>query len=229
MKKVLLLFSGFVVGIIATILVVFLIYVANQPNDDGLFGLTIFQEKGECITTESEIEVMQVVESNMALAWTGGYLDRILVLLINYDGKSYYDNQKIQIPANKCARQIGIYQYSAKNGMDKTIPAVVIEQNNDVSEFKQSLEELKNTRWSYYASNFVGSNLITVDESIEFGNGNYVFNSQTDKNNSNQEIKTEIGTFKVSGDNVVLTSSDGKEKIGIIVGSSLTIDGRTYR
>ena len=104
-----------------------------------------------------------------------------------------------------------------------------LENLRDVPESKQSLGNLRNTRWNYYDSNFVGTNLITVKESIEFGNGNYVFNSETDKNSSNKATKTEIGTFKVSGDNVILTSSDGKEKIGIIVGRSLTIDGRTYR
>ena len=63
----------------------------------------------------------------MALAETGKYTDRLMVLLINYDGKSYYDDQKIKIPANKCARQIGTYQYHTKMGIDKTVPAVVIE------------------------------------------------------------------------------------------------------
>jgi hypothetical protein len=33
----------------------------------------------------------------------------------------------IEIPANKCARQIGLYQYTAKMGMDKTVPTVLIE------------------------------------------------------------------------------------------------------
>ena len=86
-------------------------------------------EKGECITTSGEIEVMQVLAPNAALAWTGGlfYSDRILVLLINYDDKSYYDEQKIKIPSDKCARQIGTYRYTAKNEMVKTVPAVVIE------------------------------------------------------------------------------------------------------
>ena len=120
-------FIGFVTGIIATILVVFLIYVANQPNDDGVLGLTIFPEKGECITIRGEMKVLQVVEPNMALAIASDYRDGIVVLFINYDGKSYYDEQKIKVPANKCARQIGIYQYHAKNGMNKTVPAVVIE------------------------------------------------------------------------------------------------------
>lgn len=92
-------------------------------------GLHYSLKKGECITTSGEIEVMQVLAPNVALTWTGGffYSDRILVLLINYDDKSYYDEQKIKIPSGKCARQIGTYRYTAKNEMVKTVPAIIIE------------------------------------------------------------------------------------------------------
>ena len=129
MKKFLIFIGGFVAGILATILVAFLITVANKPYDDGLLGLTIFPEKGECITAKKEIEIFQVLEPNVALARTGGILeDGIVILLINYDGQSYYDEQKIKIPKNKCARQIGTYQYTTrKDNFGKTVPAVVIE------------------------------------------------------------------------------------------------------
>jgi len=142
MKKFLIFIGGFVAGIAATVFVVFLIYVANKSND-GLLGLTMFPEKGECISTEYEktdydlkkrrlvttvmndLEVFQVLAPNMALARTH---DFTVVLLINYDGISYYDDQKIQIPANKCARQVGTYQYTTKrDNFGKTVPAVVIE------------------------------------------------------------------------------------------------------
>ena len=135
MKKFLIFIGGFVAGILATILVAFVITVANKPYDDGLLGLTIFSEKGECITTDGEIEVFQVIEPNVALARTlkygkygiREYSDEIVVLLIDYDGKTFYDEQKIKIPKNKCARQIGTYQYPTKNDFVKTVPAVVIE------------------------------------------------------------------------------------------------------
>lgn len=54
---------------------------------------------------------MQVLAPNVALVWTGGFLyaDKILVLLINYDDKSYYDGQKIEIPSGKCIRKIETY------------------------------------------------------------------------------------------------------------------------
>ena len=107
MKKALLFISGFVTGIVATILVAMLIANTNQAND-YFPGLTLFSEKGECITTSGEIEIMQVLAPNVALAWTGGlfYSDRI---------------------SGKCARQIGTYRYTNKNEMVKTVPAVVIE------------------------------------------------------------------------------------------------------
>jgi hypothetical protein len=125
MKKFLIFIGGFIAGILATLLFSFLVSNSNQPND-GLIGLTVFSEKGECITTKKQIEIFQVMKPNMALAETGEWPDRIMLLLINYDNKSYYDDQKIEIPANKCARQIGTYQYTTKMGMDKTVPAVVI-------------------------------------------------------------------------------------------------------
>jgi hypothetical protein len=128
MKKFLLFVGGLVTGVVLTILVAVLVNAANQPND-GIPGLKVFSEKGECIPTSGEMEVMQVLTPNVALAHTGDFLydDRILVLLINYDGNTYYDEQKIKIPSGKCARQIGTYQYTARNEMVKTVPAVVIE------------------------------------------------------------------------------------------------------
>lgn len=84
----------------------------------------MFSETGECIESTGEIEVFQVLSPDIALARTG---DWIIVLLINYEGKTYYDKQKITISDNKCARQVGTYQYTTKDGMGKTVPAVVIE------------------------------------------------------------------------------------------------------
>ena len=134
MKKFLIFIGGFVAGILATILVLFLFYaVENAPIDEGLRGLTIFPEKGGCITTEyeterfdsrsgrlvttvtNELRIFQVLAPNMALATTGRF-GELIVLLINNDGISYFDNQIIQIPADKCARQIGTYQYTSQKG-----------------------------------------------------------------------------------------------------------------
>ena len=146
MKKFLIFIGGFVAGILATIFALYVYSIANKPND-GLLGLTIFEEKGECITTtsknkSSEIDIFQVIAPNAALATIKYYSDEklysgktyrnydigngVVVLLINYDDKTYYDDQKIDI-SNKCARQIGTYQYETKSKFRKTVPVVVIE------------------------------------------------------------------------------------------------------
>ena len=126
MNKFLIFIGGFVAGILVTFLFLYVLSVGTKSTD-GLIGLTIFPKKGECITTKNEIEIFQVMQPNMALAETGKYPDQIMVLLVNYEGKSYYDNQKISVPTKKCARQIGTYQYETKMGLEKTVPAVVIE------------------------------------------------------------------------------------------------------
>jgi hypothetical protein len=117
--------GGFIIGVVTTILVLLLIYAGSTSNET-LSGLTIFPAKGECIT-KNGLEIFQTITPNMALAQIGKLPNEILVLLVNYEGKSYYDQQKIQIPANKCARQIGTYQYMTKMEIQKTVPVVVIE------------------------------------------------------------------------------------------------------
>ena len=147
MKKFLLFIGGFIAGILATVFVGYVIAIANKPTDEGLLGLTVFSEKGECVKTTSksksvEIGILQVVEPDKALGNVTNYNDKklygdkiyrdydigndIVVLLINNEGKTYYDDQTIDI-TNRCLRQIGTYQYTAKTGIEKTVPAVVIE------------------------------------------------------------------------------------------------------
>jgi hypothetical protein len=126
MNKFLIFLGGLITGVLVTILVAYIVAVKDKPND-GLIGLKIFPSKGECIASKGKLEVFQVIAPNMALAQAGVFPDRIMVLLISYEGDNYYDDQKITIPNKKCARQIGTYQYSTKIGYDKTVPAVAIE------------------------------------------------------------------------------------------------------
>lgn len=146
MRRFLIFIGGFVAGILATIFTIYVYSIVNKPND-GLLGLTIYEEKGECITTtsrykSSEIEIFQVIAPNAALGTLKYYSDEkiyggktyrnydtgnnVVVLLINYDGKTYYDDQKIDI-YDKCARQIGAYQYETRSKFGKTVPAIIIE------------------------------------------------------------------------------------------------------
>lgn len=147
MKQFLIFIGGFVAGILMTIIVGYLIVMTDKPIDDGLLGLTIFPEKGDCLKTtskskSSEIDILQVIEPNMALGNLKYFTDKklydseiyrdydigneVVVLLINSDGKTFYDDQKINV-SNMCVRQIGTYQYTTKSSTEKTVPAVVIE------------------------------------------------------------------------------------------------------
>jgi len=147
MKTFLIFIGGFIAGILTTIFVGFLFATANKPIDDGILGLTKFPNKGECLTTtskykSSEIDIFQVIEPNMALGNLKYYSEKkysfgesyrdydfeneVVILLINNNGVTYYDDQKIEV-SKKCVRQIGTYQYTTKNDFGKTVPAVIIE------------------------------------------------------------------------------------------------------
>lgn len=147
MKKFLIFTSGFVVGVLTIVFISYIFTIANKPNDEGLIGLTIFEEPGDCLKNistrkSSEIHVFQVIAPNAALAEVKYYTaekqisgniyrnydinNNVVVLLINYEDKTYYDDQKIDVSKN-CLRQIGTYQYETKSKFGKTVPVIVIE------------------------------------------------------------------------------------------------------
>ena len=122
----------FIVGMVTMFIIMILLGVAiNSSNDTGYPGLTIFEEEGKCTGTR-QIKVMQTLESNMALAHAktqpNAIYDEneILVLLLGDEKASYYDDQKINIPKGKCAKQVGTYQYQSRELGMKTVPAVTI-------------------------------------------------------------------------------------------------------
>ena len=98
-----------------------------NPNEKKLSGITLFPKKkeGETITKE-QLRIFQVLKPNIALVKSGTFPNEMLMLLIGDDDDLYYDNQKINIPNGKVAKQVGIYQYSTKSGELRTIPAVKI-------------------------------------------------------------------------------------------------------
>jgi len=126
MKSIIIFGTGCIAGVIATLLTLFLIYGYNQTSDD-LSGLTLFPDKGEYLPSVEKLEIFHVIEPNMALARTGDYPDGILVLVVNHDGRVYYDDQTINIPTGQGARQIGIYRYTSRDGSVRTVPVVIVE------------------------------------------------------------------------------------------------------
>lgn len=92
-------------------------------------GITLFEKEGECVSSNS-FEVFQVLDTGDALAKEiepgRSVATGVTVLFLNNNGQaSYYDDQVINIPAGKCARQIGIFKYSDLR-MERTVPIVEI-------------------------------------------------------------------------------------------------------
>ena len=123
----------FIGGIVATLIVIILIYALSQPKSDAIMeGLTLFPEKGDCISN-NQFKIFQVWAPNVALATEKKnelFIGGLIVLLINDEGKYYYDDEIIKIPQKKCARQIGTFRYQTINKeyeQYKTVPVISIE------------------------------------------------------------------------------------------------------
>ena len=98
-----------------------------NKDEKKLSGITLFPKKKEGdVLAKGELRIFQVLKPNIALVKSGIFPNEMLMLLIGEDDDLYYDNQKINIPNEKVAKQVGIYQYNTKSGELKTIPAVKI-------------------------------------------------------------------------------------------------------
>lgn len=131
MKKWFIFGGGVITGIVLTFIVT-IIYAANQPENEleSDNGMTLFDTPGEIIDEES-FDVFQVIEENAALVRgkgiSGGELHiGIVYLLINDEGKYYYDDEIIKVPNGKIVRQMGVYRYLTKDEFEKTVPIVKI-------------------------------------------------------------------------------------------------------
>lgn len=134
MKKIWVYMLGLLSGIVITIVVLLvfglIIRAKNDPGITMLNGMSFFETPGEVIK-ETSFKVFQALDDGAALAEGKGdghssvYLG-LNVLLYNEEKTPYYDEQIVTLPQGKCFRQIGIYRYHAKSGIDKTVPIVMI-------------------------------------------------------------------------------------------------------
>lgn len=127
MKKGLLFGSGFLSGVIVTIIVLVIIGLARQ-NNGNLTGAKMFDAPGE-VVNEKSFKVLQVIHDNAALVHGknqyGDYWGT-LYLITNDNNRYYYDDEIIEVPKGKCVRQLGIYKYQTKSKDYKTVPIISI-------------------------------------------------------------------------------------------------------
>ncbi len=128
-------FGVFVLGLITGLIVIpFLLGIIDgysgasdkYHNPYGIRGLKMLEQKRGCITSNN-LEIFQTLTNGVALAHEVNDYD-IFVLLIDESGRLFYDGERVKNPANHCAKQIGTYTYETKAEVQKTVPAVVIEE-----------------------------------------------------------------------------------------------------
>ena len=112
---------GIITGIVLTLAFAFCV---NLSENSGIIGLEMFEEPGENMDY-SQFEVFQVLESGGALANADDAFDAT-VFIIPDKKQQFYDNQKIVLKNEQCAQQVGIYRYSTKMGIERTVPAIKI-------------------------------------------------------------------------------------------------------
>lgn len=121
----------FGLGVIAGIVLTFVFaYIYNASMAKGNDGLTWFEEPGEVVDVKS-YRVFQVIGDDAALVEGQTYENLeiytgAVYLLINEEGKYYYDEEIIRVPDGKVVRQVGIYKYPTKSDFIKTVPIIEI-------------------------------------------------------------------------------------------------------
>ena len=138
MKNILIYIAGVLTGIVLTILMAVLLTSSNSVNIpiEEQQGVTLFDEPGDSVDAK-RFKVFQVIDTELALNIGDENLQPLfdtllhslfqgpVVLLINDEGKLYYDDQIVEVPQGRSARQVGVYQYSTESGY-KTVPIIKI-------------------------------------------------------------------------------------------------------
>lgn len=124
--KVIFFLLGTVSGAILTFLFLF-IYALHQKsyvpeNDDNI---VLFEKPAQTIPCDA-LKIFQVEQNGNALAKLEkeDSFDFVVVYLMADESYSFYDDQKILVPKNKCLKQIGTYRYETRNNTIKTVPIV---------------------------------------------------------------------------------------------------------
>lgn len=135
MKKPIVIFIiGMIVG--ATLLAIGYLIAANIDYDTTEY----FKTAGECREDIGTFMVKEQISKDKVFAYVncGNEITFVadligidedhfpMALLITPNKKSYYDNEIIEVPSGKCARQIGVYTMY-RDGTKRTIPIFRIE------------------------------------------------------------------------------------------------------
>ena len=120
----------YVAGIVTGCVLLFVIgCIINAKNSSAQKeDIVMFDSPRNAVPGKS-FKVVQVLPDGNALARIDNVYDDnfgIVVLFLGDESTSYYDDQKIEIPKGKVAKQIGNYSYMTRMNIEKTVPVVKI-------------------------------------------------------------------------------------------------------
>lgn len=120
----------YVAGIVTGCVLLFVIgCIINAKNSSAQKeDIVMFDSPRNAVPGKS-FKVVQVLPDGNALARIDNVYDDnfgIVVLFLGDESTSYYDDQKIEIPKGKVAKQIGNYSYMSRMKIEKTVPIVKI-------------------------------------------------------------------------------------------------------
>ena len=140
MKKWLVYLLGVITGIILTFAFA---YGISLSNNHGITGLEMFEEPGEYMDY-SQFKIFQVSESGYALADADDVFDAT-VFIIPDESQQFYDNQTIVLKNGQRAQRIGTFRYTTKAGIEKTVPAVKIIDDVEISRSAKAASTTNNS------------------------------------------------------------------------------------
>ena len=118
----------YVAGIVTGCIVFFVISCIIVANNSSKDDVVMFDKPRNTVPGKT-IKVFQVFSDGSALSSgddSSGNNLGLDVLFLGDESTSYYDDQKIEIPKGKVAKQIGNYSYTTNMGVEKTVPIVEI-------------------------------------------------------------------------------------------------------
>ena len=118
--------AGIVTGCVLLFVIGCIINAKNSsaPKED----IVMFDSPRNAVPGKS-FKVVQVLPDGNALARIDNVYDDnfgVVVLFLGDESTSYYDDQKIEIPKGKVAKQIVNYSYMSRMKIEKTVPVVKI-------------------------------------------------------------------------------------------------------
>lgn len=148
----------FILGILSGIVLTFLFSLIINRSTNA--GITFFDEPGEIVSVECIgrttpvkcFKIFQTLGEEAGLAYGDEFCARDLLVLIYSNGEqSLFDNQTIVASKGQCFRQIGIYKYKSKDKQHRTIPVVMLMEDEFAEAYDEPVyQEKQNKDYTFF-------------------------------------------------------------------------------